>query len=74
MATAKKNAASQKAVPSTAAPQLPHIGPAMDTNVPYPGVAPGQITDPANTSPLTDKDMSFPTSISRRLPYGSEDV
>ena len=56
MATAKKSTA--KAVPSTANPLLPHIGPATDTNVPYPGVAPVQITNPANTAPLTDKETA----------------
>ena len=58
MATAKKTAATKKAAADATAPLLPHIGPATDTNVPYPGVAPIQITNPANTAPLTDKETA----------------
>ena len=58
MAAAKITAATKKAAADATAPLLPHIGPATDTNVPYPGVAPIQITNPANTAPLTDKETA----------------
>ena len=58
MATAKKTAAPKQVGPQSNKPLLPHIGPAVDVGVPYPGVAPVQITNPANTAPLTDKKMA----------------
>ena len=58
MATAKKTVAPKQMGPQSNEPLLPHIGPAVDVGVPYPGVAPVQITNPANTAPLTDKKLA----------------
>lgn len=60
MATAKKTTAavSIPAAPGSNKPLKEHIGPAVDVGVPYPGIAPVQITKPANTAPLTDKKQA----------------